>query len=175
MQYTLSDKSQKSLNALMRKWFALTASVLFYLCICYIVFVTEAFTPPFTIEILQKNLFSGMTLHAALYLIAAIVFIGGDVYSKYSYKKLLAEAMNQKFKTSENEFNFFRTNYATIMFVHIGIFNVIALLGVIVFFLTFDLTTLINLLIISLLGCILMFPHKTKLTFPVEKAYPMKK
>jgi len=175
MQNTLSNESKKSLNALMITWFTLTASLMFYLFICYIFFVTEAFTPPFTVEILQTNLFNGMSMHAALYLVAAIIFIGGDVHSKSSYKKLLLEAMNQKFKTHEDEFNFFRTNYASIMLIHIGVFNVIAILGVIVFFLTFDLTTLMNLIIISLLGCVLMFPTKAKLTFPVEKACSIKK
>jgi len=175
MQHTLFNESTKSLNALMLTWFALAASLLLYLFICYMLLVTEAFTPPFSMEFLQKDLFSGMTFHAALYLVAAIVFIGGDVHSKSSYKKLLVEAMNQKFKTQEDEFNFFRTHYASIMFIHLGVFNVIAILGVIVFFLTFDLTTLINFLMITLLGFVLMFPHKAKLTFPVEKACPVKK
>ena len=175
MQHTLLNESTKSLNALMLTWFALAASLLLYLFICYMLFVTNAFIPPFTVETLQKNLFSGMTLHSALYILAAIIFIGGDVHSKSSYKKFLLVAMNQKFQMQDDKFNFFRTNYASIMLMHMGIFNIIAILGVIIFFLTFDLTTLMNLIIITLLGFVLMFPHKAKLTFPVEKALSTKK
>lgn len=175
MQNTLSDESKKSLNTLMKIWFAIAASLLLYLVVCYILFITETYHPPFSLEVLQTNLLSGLTLHAGLYLIAAIIFIGADTHSKYSYRKLLQAAANQKFKTKNDEFNFFRTKYASIMFTHIAIFNLIAILGVIVFLMTFDFTTLMNMIIIALLGFVLLIPSKAKFEFPDIKACPIKK
>jgi hypothetical protein len=175
MQNTLSDESKKSLNALMMRWFIIAASLVLYLFICYILLLTEAYTPPYSVELLQANLFSGMTIHAALYLLAAIIFVGTDVHAKASYKKLLLAASEQTFKTKDDEFNFFKTHYSSIMLIHIAIFKLIAILGVIVFLLTFDFTTLMNLVIVSLLGFVLMIPNQAKLTFPVEKACPLKK
>ena len=175
MQNTLSDESQKSLNALMVRWFIIAASLVVYLFIGYMLVVTQTYTSPYTVEILQTTLFSGMSIHAALYLFAAIIFVGGDVHAKSSYKKLLQAASEQKFKNKDDEFNFYRTRYASIMFVHIAIFNVIAILGVIVFLVTLDFATLMNLIIVSLLGFVLMFPHKTKFEFQTEKSCPLKK
>lgn len=175
MHQTLSDESKKSFNTLMITWFAIAASLLLYLVLCYALFITEAFKPFYTLEALQANLFSGMTLHSALYLVAAMIFIGSDAHAKYAYKKLLQEASSQNFKTKDDEFNFFRTKYASIMFVHTAIFNLIAILGVIVFLMTFDFTTLMNLIIIALLGFVLMLPSRAKLTFPAQKACPLKK
>jgi hypothetical protein len=175
MQNTLSDESKKSLNALMVRWFIIAASLVLYLFMGYILFATKAYTPPYSVELLQANLFSGMTIHAALYLVAAIIFVGTDVHSKASYKKLLLAASEQTFKTKDDEFNFFKTHYASIMFLHIAIFNSIAILGVITFLFTMDFTTLMNLVIVSLLGFVLMIPNQARLTFPVEKVCPLKK
>lgn len=175
MQPTLSDESKKSLNTMMITWFAIAVSLLLYLFICYMLFVTQTINPPYTLETLQTNLFGGMTIHSALYLVAAIIFIGTDAHAKHAYKKLLLEAGNQKFKTKEDEFNFFRTKYASIMIVHIALFNLIAIFGVIVFLMTFDFTTLMNLIIIALLGFVLMLPSRSKLGFPEPNACPLKK
>jgi hypothetical protein len=61
------------------------------------------------------------------------------------------------------------------MFTHIAIFNLIAILGVIVFLMTFDFTTLMNMIIIALLGFVLLIPSKAKFEFPDIKACPIKK
>jgi len=55
MQNTLSDESQKSLNALMVRWFIIAASLVVYLFIGYMLVVTQTYTSPYTVEILQTS------------------------------------------------------------------------------------------------------------------------
>ena len=171
----LDDVKKSFLTPLMIKWFAMIASLFLYLFICYMFQVTGTLKPLYTAEILQKNLFNGMTIHAAIYLASAIIFIVGDLLFKASYKRLVIETVNKKFKNKEEELTFFTPKYTSLMFRHIAIFNTISIIGVVVFFMTLDFATLVNLIIVALLGMTLVMPNKVKFEFQLDTTNQAKK
>lgn len=165
MQNTLSPESQKSLTNLMIIWFTMVGALFVYLFVCYLVLIQEKFKAPYTLDILQTNLFMSIEANTAIYIAAALIFIVGDFNFKTSYRKLIFDVARQTFENKDEEFKYFRTKYTTMMFIHLAIFDAIAILGVIIFFLTLDFTTLVNLVIISLFGFVVVMPSKSKFQY----------
>ena len=77
---------------------------------------------------------------------------------------MVKEILAQTFESKEEEFNTFKTRYVTLMFVHLALFESIAILGIVVFLTTGDFTTMVNLTLFALAGFLVIVPSRVKFT-----------
>ncbi len=161
----LSNESKKSLNIMMIIWTTLLGSLFIYLLIAYMLLTELEYKAIYTLDILQTNVFMGINLYASIYIVSAILFLIGYYHFKKSYKKIVIDTNNKEFDNIDEEFKYFREKYLTNMFIELAIFDAIAILGIVVFLMTFDFNTLINLIIITTLGFILIMPSKNKFRY----------
>lgn len=152
-------------------WFTMVFSIFMYLSVCYYILIEKSYKPVYDIEILQNNLFLNINIYTSIYILAAIVFIGTYYNFKRSYSKIVTDTINEEFEDIEAEFKSFKEKYVSSMFVHLALYESIIILGVIVFLLTLDFTTLTILAFISTFGFILVMPNKSKFKYRKEDIY----
>jgi len=162
MRDALSSDAKKSLNALMIVWVTMLSSLGVYMMVCYMIMSQGQFKAPHTPEFLHTPFLAGINIIVFIYAVAFLVLAFGIIHFKSSYAKLVEKITTQHFETNEEAFNTFRKEYSTIMFLHLTIFNIISILGVIVFLMTLDFSTLLNLMIIAAVGFFLVMPSQAR-------------
>lgn len=161
----LSDASSKTLTTLMFIWLAMVGALFVYGIVCYMLLTQGSIKVMYSPDILRTTAFMGVNLLLWLYIAAALVLAGGFMHFKSSYAKAVAKMMEQTFESADDEFNAFKTQYTTLMFVHLATFESIAIVGIVVFLTTGDFTTLINLITLALVGFVLVMPSKAKFEY----------
>lgn len=162
MQKILTPDEKKSLTTLMVIWFTMLGALFTYVIVCYMIMTQTDFKTMHTPEWLQTPLFSDISIIAFVYALALTILVIGILYYKSSYAKLLLKISNERFESEEEKFKAFRTQYTTLMFVNLAIFEAIAIVGLIVFLLTLDFSTFLNLVIVAAVGFVMVMPSQTK-------------
>ncbi len=162
MNKTLSSDAKKSLNTLMIVWVTMLSSLGVYMMVCYMIMTQGNFKAPRTPAFLHTPFFMGIDAIIFVYGVAFLLLAFGIIHFKSSYAKLVEKMATQTFETADDAFNDFRKAYANVMFIHMSIFNAISILGVIVFLVTLDFSTLINLMILAAAGYFLVMPNAKK-------------
>lgn len=165
MALKLSEASRKSLTTLMFIWLAMIGALFIYGIVCYMLLAQGTMKAMYSPEILRTTSFVGINVLFWLYIVAALVLAGGFLHFKSAYAKAVAKVTEQTFENADDEFNAFKTQYTTLMFVHLATFESIAILGIVVFLTTGDFTTLLNLIVLALVGFVLVMPSKAKFEY----------
>lgn len=165
MSFQISNASQKSLTTLMLIWFSMVSALFVYVLVCYMLLSQGGINVLYSPEILRSTFFLTLNLLVWAYLFAGVVLGVGIFHFKSAYAKMVKEILAQTFESKEEEFNTFKTRYVTLMFVHLAIFESIAILGIVVFLTTGDFTTMVNLTLFALAGFLVVVPSRAKFTY----------
>ncbi len=155
----------KALKTLKVVWFTMLNALLVYGAICYFLMAYAAYKPRYTPEVLHVPVFLGLTWLSVIYLFSVIVTAIGIAHFNRVHKALIASMKTQTFESEEAAFAFLIKAYTTQMFIHLAIFDAVAIVGLVVFMLTLDFTTLVNLLIIASVGFFFVMPGQAKLAY----------
>ncbi len=164
MSFQISNASQKSLSTLMVIWFAMVSALFVYVLVCYMLLSQGGINVLYSPEILRSTFFLNLNLLVWAYLAGGVVLGAGIFHFKSAYAKMVKEILAQTFESKEEEFNTFKTRYVTLMFVHLALFESIAILGIVVFLTTGDFTTMVNLTLFALAGFLVVVPSRAKFT-----------
>ena len=165
MQKMLTSDEKKSLKTLMMIWFTMLGALFTYVVVCYMMMTQTDFKTMHTPEWLQTPLFASLSIIDVVYALALIILGIGTLYFKSSYAKLLAKIAHETFESEEEKFKAFRTQYTTLMFVNLAIFEAIAIIGLIVFLVTLDFSTFLNLVLIAAIGFVTVMPTQAKFSY----------
>ena len=155
----------KALNTLKILWFTMLNALFVYGAICYFLMAYAAYKPRYTLEVLHTPVFLGLTWLTVIYALSVTVLAIGILHFNRVYKALDASMKTQTFESEEAASAFFRKAYTTQMFVHLAIFDAVAIVGLVVFMLTLDFSTLVNLLIIASVGFFFVMPSQAKFAY----------
>lgn len=161
----LSSESKKSINVLIMIWFSMFTAQLIYLILCIFMQKEGLYKAMYKPEVLNNTIIMNINIHTIIYILAILILVSGYIYFKNAYSKLIMDIQKQNFKDIEKEFKYFKEKYLNIMFVCLAVFEMIAILGIIVFLTTEDLSTMIILIIIAMSGFLLVIPNKSKFTY----------
>ena len=163
---SISEKSRKSISVLIMIWFTMFFAQIIYLFACYFILEEGLYKPQYGPEILKNTiLYMNIDIYTNIFILSAIILIGGYLYFKKTYSNLISNIQEKKFESIEEEFNYFKTKYLTIMFTCLAIFESIAVIGLIVFLTTLDFPTTATLIIIAIIGFILVIPNESKFIY----------
>ncbi len=161
----LSNESRQSINGSIIIWFSMLIAQFIYLFVCFYILDEGLYKAIFDQKILTNTLFMNIDIHNAIYLVSIIILITGYLYFKKAYSHLISETKKQNFKDIEEEFKYFKEKYLSIMFISLAIFEIIVILGIVVFFTTLNFIIITNLVIIAVLGFLLVIPSKGKFDY----------
>jgi hypothetical protein len=165
MQKMLTPDEKKSLTTLMVIWFTMLGALFTYVAVCYMIMTQSNFKTQYTPDVLQTPLFAGLSTIDCVYALALLILGIGILYFKSAYTKLVAKITHETFESEEEKFKAFRTRYTTLMFVNLAIFEVIAIIGIIVFLLTLDFSTFLNLVLLAAIGFVKVMPVQAKFSY----------
>ncbi|NCD11497.1 MAG: hypothetical protein EOL93_03015 [Epsilonproteobacteria bacterium] len=165
MSFKISNASQKSLTTLMVIWFAMVGALFVYVLVCYMLLSQGAINVLYSPEILRSTFFLHINLLVWAYLVGGVVLGAGIFHFKRAYTKMAREVLAQTFEREEEAFNTFKSRYVSLMFVHLALFESIAILGIVVFLTTGDFTTMVNLTLFALAGFLVVIPSRAKFTY----------
>ncbi|PLY07363.1 MAG: hypothetical protein C0625_07070 [Arcobacter sp.] len=161
----LSAESKNKLNTFMFIWFLMLGAQIIYLFVCYYILKEGLYKSIYSLEILNKNIYLGIDLYTLIHIVSILILIAGYFFFTKNYSKLVDKTNKTKFQNIEEEFDFFSTKYISMMFVYLAIFEIIAIIGLLVFLTTLDFYTAMNLIIIAVIGFILVMPNKNKFNY----------
>lgn len=161
----LSSKSRNSITSFMGIWFTMLTAQFIYLFVCYYMLEEGLYKGMYSVDILKENIFLGINLYTIIYVVALLIIFIGYTFFKKSYTNLVTDTNGERFKDEEEEFKFFSQKYITLMFVYLAIFEVVAILGLVVFLTTLEFNITLHLIILTSIGFILIMPNKNKFNY----------
>ncbi|WP_072679601.1 hypothetical protein [Arcobacter sp. LA11] len=166
MLNSVSKESRKSTHILIKVWFTMFSMQFVYLIICYFMLNEKSYKTLYSPEILKNTiLYMNIDLYTNIYILSIIILIGGYLYYKKAYSKLVNDTQEKEFQNIEEEFKYFKSKYLNIMFTCLAIFEIIAVIGLIVFLTTLDFSTMAILIVITAIGFLLVIPSESKFIY----------
>ena len=162
MKSPLLQTRRRPPNTLMMTWAIMLASLVTYLFVCYMILHQPSFHARYGIESLHTPLFGPINVLMLVYVVAVLIFTVGIVSFRVFYGKLAKRFAQQSFESTEQKREAFKKKYSALMFSYLAIFNAIIVWGVVVFLLSGDFSTLINLATLTAVGFFVVMPTQAK-------------
>lgn len=164
MQENLNKESKNKVITLLVIWGSMAMALVVYYIVAYMILVGRTMKFMKTPEFLNETLINGISYKVAALSASLIIFIGAYTYFKSAYKKLVLKVKNEEIFDIDERFKVFSQSYVTLMFVVLALYEMIAIMGIVLFLITGDINILSTLLLISFFGFLTLLPTKSKLT-----------
>ena len=163
MQEILNKESKSKLRTILVIWGTMIMAIVVYFIVAYIILTTKSMHFMKTPDFLNEVFIAGISYKIAALILSFAIFIGAYIFFNSRYNKLVMQIKEENISDVNDILKAFSPLYITLMFIVLAIYELIAIIGLIIFLVTGDINTFGTFLIIALFGFFTVIPTKSKL------------